>query len=249
MDLFTALFLIALLIPLGIGVANMISVSENKKKLEIETSSIRDFSRTFYFIGSDGKSAIAIDQSQKNICLTDLQHDIVSNRIFSYRDLLSVEILQDGSSVTKTSRTSQAGGALVGGLIFGGVGAVVGALSGTKTTRGKVSRVDLQIVINDPQSPVFTVNFQNTEVAQNSSVHKAALSNAREWMGRINIWIRLADKEDQPKVFELVSAGGVADELRKLADLKEGGVITGDEFELQKQKILSGNQPLLGTNH
>lgn len=31
----------------------------------------------------------------------------------------------------------------------------------------------------------------------------------------------------------------IADELKKLADLKESGVITEEEFEAQKQKILS----------
>ena len=36
------------------------------------------------------------------------------------------------------------------------------------------------------------------------------------------------------------STGGVSDELTKLADLKDKGVITDAEFEQQKAKILSG---------
>ena len=37
----------------------------------------------------------------------------------------------------------------------------------------------------------------------------------------------------------LCGGGGSADELAKLADLRDRGVITSDEFERQKAKILA----------
>ncbi len=38
---------------------------------------------------------------------------------------------------------------------------------------------------------------------------------------------------------QTASAGGTADQLTKLADLKDKGVLTDAEFESQKAKILS----------
>src|SRR4029077_10895565 len=87
--------------------------------------------RRHQFIGDNGLSAISIDTERKILCLTGKKKE-VRHRMLRYRDILSAEIIQDSYSVTKTSRTSQAGAALLGGVLFGGVGAVVGALTGTR---------------------------------------------------------------------------------------------------------------------
>jgi hypothetical protein len=75
-------------------------------------------------------------------------------KIFSYRDILESEVLEDGHSVTKTSRSSQLAGTLVGGLLLGGVGAIIGGLSGKKTTHKKVTRIELKVVVNDTSHPI-----------------------------------------------------------------------------------------------
>jgi hypothetical protein len=57
---------------------------------------------------------------------------------------------------------------------------------------------------------------------------------------------QMQDAADQEKAFRgyvqdvAASSGGSADQLSKLADLKERGVITDAEFETEKAKILSG---------
>jgi hypothetical protein len=159
--------------------------------------------------------------------------------MLGYRDILSAEIIQDGYSVTKTSRTSQAGAARLGGVLFGGVGAVVGALTGTKSHRGKVTRIDLQIVVNDPHDPVFLVNFQNTKASANGIVTRLAQEQSREWLARVNVLIRLADEADEEPRMAL-TIFSVADELSKLVALKDRGVLSEIEFNTQRQKLLTG---------
>jgi hypothetical protein len=46
----------------------------------------------------------------------------LTTRIISYRDLLSSEIFEDGTTITKTVRSSQVGGGLIGAIALGGVG-------------------------------------------------------------------------------------------------------------------------------
>ena len=81
------------------------------------------------------------------------------NTIVSYKDLLSVELIQDGYSISKTSRTSQAANAVLGGILAGGVGAVVGALTSSSTSKGKVKKIVLELVINDTNNPIFVLSF------------------------------------------------------------------------------------------
>jgi hypothetical protein len=159
-------------------------------------SGLPNFSATYKFMAEDGKSGIAIDEQNRKACLTTYAYGNLNYKIIDYRDILEAEILEDGHTATKTSRTSQAASALIGGVLFGGVGAVVGALTGSSRTKGKIKRVDLKIVVNDVKVPVFMLNFMNVEGAQGGFIHKAAMQKAEEWIGRLKVLIRLADDED-----------------------------------------------------
>ena len=55
----------------------------------------------------------------------------LSTIIFSYDEIIEYELLQDGEQITKGSL----GGAVVGGALLGGVGAIVGGNIGQKKTR------------------------------------------------------------------------------------------------------------------
>lgn len=49
-------------------------------------------------------------------------------KIYKYSDIVDYELLEDGESITKGGL----GRAVVGGALFGGVGAVVGGVTGHK---------------------------------------------------------------------------------------------------------------------
>lgn len=76
-----------------------------------------------------------------------------------FKDVLSIEIVEDGVSITRSPRRSQLGGALVGGLLAGGVGAIIGGNTGTKTTTEAVKTIDILITVNDIQNPIYMINF------------------------------------------------------------------------------------------
>ncbi len=64
------------------------------------------------------------------------------NIIFSYDDIISYELLQNGESITKGGL----GSAIVGGAMFGGVGAIVGRITGSKKTKQEISEFRIKII-------------------------------------------------------------------------------------------------------
>lgn len=91
--------------------------------------------------------------------------------------------------------------------------------------------------------PVHDINFLDVETEKGSMfIYKPAMEKVQHWHGLIEILIRRADEEDRktenneelPKI-----DSSVADELEKLAHLKEKGILSNAEFQEQKQKLLA----------
>ncbi len=172
-----------------------------------------------------------------------------------YRDVLSSEIIEDGESITKTNRGSQIGGALIGGLALGGVGAIIGGLSGSTKSIGKVSKIALMLTINDVDNPVhYVMTMDMSDALDNnpSGVRKShpwykdAMGKAQAWHGKMNVVIRQADeedrrleKEDAANTVSVNSQYSIADELAKLGELRDKGVLSEAEFASQKAKLLA----------
>jgi hypothetical protein len=207
-------------------------------------------------------SLIAIDTENKKICLIKLDKksvlfgvDIVDYNtnpfvfLGVYSDIVSVVIHEDENIIqnTTTSRTSQITGAAVGGLLFGAAGAVVGGLSGNNTTTSKkeVKKISIKIIVNNTENPVFEINIANNDTPMNTTgyLYKQYSQEAYEWFGLIKALIHKSDIEANNKannnnVSEKKHIS-IADELLKLSELKDKGILTNEEFEKQKQKILS----------
>ena len=181
------------------------------------------------------------DRFRKKICLIDHRQQNLTTRVFVYKDLLSSEIFEDGATVTKTVRSSQIGGVLIGGLAFGGVGAIIGGLSGKTQTSGEVKKVDLRLTVNDTKNPLHDINFLGLKTKKDGFLYKRAIQQARHWHGLIEVLIKRADLEDKAAntndTLKLPS-GSAADELKKLAELRDAGVLSIEEFQQQKSRLL-----------
>lgn len=175
----------------------------------------------------------------KNSILTfpETQYLYIEKQAIKYKDIISCEIKDESYSkkigsqqiVTKNKNGSTLGRAIVGGLIAGPAGAIIGGATSKKESTviddtQTITFHHYYVVINisDTQKPVIkidcgTVNAQLAEKI-NSIVQGVIVS-------------RNADTTN--------SSVSVADELLKLASLKEKGIISQEEFEQQKQKLLS----------
>ncbi len=196
------------------------------------------------------QSGIKIDTLNKKIHLLTppreflkiLNQEHTSNTI-EYNQILSSEIIQDGSSLYKTNRMSQIGGAALGQILLGPVGLILGGLTGSSRKVDSVTKIDLRIVINDIKNATHIINFLNQKVPITSSTYKNCIALARKWQDHISVIINEADLTDEKvtvnAVPELKKENSIVDELKKLEELKLNGVINEEEFERIKTNLFS----------
>ncbi|UYG95333.1 SHOCT domain-containing protein [Cytobacillus firmus] len=205
-------------------------------------------------------SIIAVDENSQKVCflksnskinndkhLLEIEKVKYDVKVFRYKDVLESEVIIDGETVTKTSRTSQVGGAILGGILAGGVGAVIGGLSGKTSSKEKVKSIQLKVIVNDTKNPLQIINFLNEPTSIDRSNEKFTKANKEimHWHSLFKVIIDMVDKEDKNKKViqdnntEYNTSNNISDEIRKLHDLFKEGIITQEEFESQKKKIIS----------
>jgi hypothetical protein len=238
---------VALMVIVAIG--GKIADKSANQRLEEKINAVPNFSVTQEFVGrelSGREYGILVDENRRKIALVEGSIDDIEIRVIGYRDLISSEVFVDGDTVARTKRSSQIGGALIGGLAFGGVGAVIGGLSGKTVSSDEVGEVGLRIIINDTARPLYVIYFMRGKRESKASMsYQRAIGQANHWHALVAAIIKSEDSKDDCQVKEGVSSLSrmsgdfyLADELSKLSELRDKGVLTEDEFMAQKQKLL-----------
>ena len=168
----------------------------------------------------------------------------------NYSDIIEVSYEENGETLF-SSLSPSIGGAIVGGALFGTAGAIVGGL-GNKTTKQSrmVKNMDVKILLRNHRQASYTLNFKDTKGNLNTSImamtYNRYLTNANQAKDLITVIIdKIKQQEQQNNKLAVQAAmnnkpgNSVADELTKLLKLKEAGVLSEEEFESQKAKLLS----------
>jgi hypothetical protein len=190
-DLF---FWIVLILGAALAIWGVIDSQNSKASIKQRLAGLKEFSVDYVWYSSDWRQAIAIDTRRRQLALANFNNDHPQARIIDANHIVSAEILEDGASLIKTARMGQLGGAAVGGLIFGPLGAVVGGLSSGKRQIEKVRSIDLDIIVEDLEAPRFTARFLNVEVDKSGIAYRASIDTAREWAARIAALIHGTEK-------------------------------------------------------
>lgn len=195
----------------------------------------KHYTITQQVVSDDIKTILSYDEGRGKINFTTEN----GNKTYEFKDIMQSEIIQNGVSVTKTSRGSQLGGAIVGGVLLGGVGAVIGSLSGITKTEEKIKKIQLKIVVKDTHAPNHYVSFLDSEkeLENDNSRLQSAVEKVNHWNSIISVLINKSD--EKVKDDSSTRSVSAADELLKLSELLKQGLITQDEFDKQKLKLLS----------
>lgn len=184
-------------------------------------------------LGSNRLVGIAIDRASSRVCLIDGE----TKRYIDSNDLIESEVLIDGKTVTKTSRASQFAGAAVGAVLLGGVGAIIGGLSGKTSTEQQAKGVKLRVVVNDIDNPFHVIDF--IEMNNTGSTRpNVAVSEATEWHELLSTIIKINERNEKEQS-PLPSSGSMSEEIKNLNELKNSGAITDEEFQQAKEKLIS----------
>lgn len=191
------------------------------------------FVATMKHLASDGSAGIAVDRVNRKVALLTPY----GKNIVGYDQLLSSEICVDSETVVQTNRGSLIGGALVGGLVSGGVGAIVMALGAKKKHIDNIRSVELKVLTVGTYSHAHTVSFYKK--GQFGSP-QGAIDEATSWHDLIAVAIKeteLANRAAQ-SVEPSRAQGSLSDELTKLAQLKQQGLLTEEEFAKAKAALI-----------
>ncbi len=209
------------------------AVNENSTKLE-------DFGATKIIEGPLGQYKVKIDENNEKVAYISKN----GSRVFSYDDIIKVELQESGQTVSQKSTTRTIGGAVLGGVLAGGAGAVVGGLSGASTQRRKVTSIVVKVTLRDVSDPtVNIVCFENYKLPPYSDEEGMQFfyAPALEIVDTLNVIIDLVDRRSNPQsaAAKEPNTSNLSDEIAKLHGMLKDGIITEEEFAKIKEKIIN----------
>lgn len=212
---------------------------ENSKQLSLLTSTLGDPEKIIKTLDNSVEKAFIVFSSTCNI--------YCDSRVIPFSQLVSCDIKDDSyttttgtkQAITKSKNGSTLGRVVVGGLLAGPAGAIIGGATSKKTTE----IIDnTQTITHHHYYAIITTVSTSNPIIKIDCGKKSKL--AQEIKAVVSGIIAT-----QPKV----NSGSpmIADELVKLAALKEQGILSQDEFEQQKQKLLSipASTPFVSLNN
>lgn len=173
--------------------------------------------------------------------------------IVKYDTIKDIQVFESVKEVTSTKskgkekRKGVMTRAAVGTILMPGVGTLAGALTAKKQSTGESEAVTSQQVTrtivltrDDPFKTVLTIPYHPELEAKLRSIlaENLAQKAAAEKITETFPIEQPQTVEQSPQVERVASNISVADELIKLKELLDAGVLTEEEFATQKQRLL-----------
>lgn len=223
-------------ILMAIGNSNYKFTENERNILQDELNKYSNFKK-YTLINNDVVFLDKTNNKMIHFIVDQIYHFEVSQ--FDYKDIIEVDLIMDGETITSTSRGSQLGGALIGGALLGGAGAVVGGLSGKKKSKKTVSQIYIKLTTLSKGNSIKKLVLLDLEhpIDKTSDKFKDIYEQAMELEGAFKAIIYQVDKKSSD--IRNISSTSTAEEVEKLHNLLIKGILTDEEFKIQKEKILS----------
>lgn len=150
--------------------------------------------------------------------------------IYDFKDIIKVELDENGNKYVSQNGVLRA---VVGSAVFGGVGAIVGATTATKSHT--INSLNVIVYTSRISDPVITIPLIISPVSDSSALYSRNKADAIKLMGMLNA----IAVQNEPAKAENVSAISNADELAKYKKLLDEGAISEEEYKEVKSKILN----------
>lgn len=198
-----------------------------------------------------------------------IMFDDLMDRIYPFSDILDFKVVEDGSQIMEGNSFlgGAAGGvigAVVGGEVLGGFGALFGTALGDHRMKGKCKELQIKIVVNDVQENTRYIdligrNSEYKDVDRDGPDYKDAMEKAEECLSLLTIILkRNAQKRQQQgadslknavaeavaqavpqKAAEEDEASKIIANIKKLAELKDAGILSEEEFAAKKKELMA----------
>lgn len=246
------IFIVTIVIFVIISVMESNNEKERDTKLTEMLESEKDFTSTTLIKGEANKYFFSVDKERKIILYMHCESsdDIFKKTVF-FNQVLDVELVEDSSIVSKKSTTRTIGGGAIGAAVGGGAGMIVGGLSGGSSEKKKVKSIKVRIRIKDIDNPSIVISCLDTSMTSDGKgapteglygyLYERCLANANQIVDILSVIIDQVDSEEKKghlSQSQTVETDSITDELSKLVEFKEKGVITDEEFVALKSKLL-----------
>ena len=191
-------WVVGLVIVFGALIAlGRIQGQRNATKIENRIRRLDGFEPTDVYVSTINLAGIAIDLGRRELLLADER----ALRRFTVPSIVSCEILENDIQLAYVNRGSQLAGIAVGGILLGGIGAVIGGLSSTKRSLSNVNKVVLRIVIDDFDRPNHDIvlldwSFSKKGLKRDHMLYRRALQIAELWHGRVMAMMKTVESHE-----------------------------------------------------
>ncbi len=107
------------------------------------------------YVSKADDSILGLNFSDRKLLLGTL----TSYQCYCFNEIAGIQSQRNGATLTQTNRGSQLAGAAIGGVAFGGIGALAGALSGSTRSSERLTGLRIVVTIDDHKNPLHHVTF------------------------------------------------------------------------------------------
>lgn len=168
-----------------------------------------------------------------------------------YSDLINYEVYENGNSILE----GKTGRAIVGGLVGGSAGAIIGS-SASREMKGTCTDLQIIIHINDPTcTPIILTYIQRDNLDKDSSAYRKIRESLQQICSQLQFILNQKNLAEAEKVNTLLKessniqksinlqqsahqAPTKKEELLELKELFDEGLISEEEFNQKRKKIL-----------
>ena len=183
------LYLLIGMIVLGIiiGVLQNSAKKRQKNTLLERIKNKEGFNPDYTLFSHYYDNLLALDKTGNQILLCELLDDGgIKEKLINFNDIFEAEIKTNNNTISKISL----GGTIAGGVLAGGVGALIGSQSNKKTV-DKIKTITLKINTKDFDNPIINFNlFESIDKKGDNpdgDKVKETLKNAEKWEGMLKI--------------------------------------------------------------
>lgn len=176
--------------------------------------------------------SVVIDKANKNLYLSK---GATYTRI-PFSEVIGCEVRMDSEIVGGVGR------AVAGGLLFGGVGAIVGA----QTAKKHITDMSVAVIRENVERPQYVFKLIETETKTYSGDYTGAVEFSNTLSASIKAIMSITKKDEEKAKEEKqgpattsANTADLTDRLTRLNSAKAAGLITEEEYETKRKEIIS----------
>lgn len=144
-----------------------------------------DFIPTKQGISYDQKNVIAINDEKMRLALlkkSPYNQDYTFESI-PFSSIIEAKVIRNNQTITTTSTSSQILRGVAGGVIAGGLGAIIGGIGAKTKSTEHIRELSLEIVVDSLTNPRIVIPFYLSEVTLDATKEKnqEIINNVESW--------------------------------------------------------------------